>query len=81
MGMFAKGVALLEAVGFKLLHIAETFDTFTRHNEDSSTTFLDISKKDGTFSIFTQYEESIIAYDLPIDVAVAIVEYAKGLGI
>jgi hypothetical protein len=81
MGILSHGVKILESAGYKLLNVGESVDTFTKKNEDDSITFLDIDKKNGSFSVFTQYKDEVIVYDLPIDVAVGIVEFVKGLGI
>lgn len=77
----SNGVSILENAGYKLLNVGESVDTFTKKNEDGSITFIDIDKKNGSFSVFTQYKDEHIVYDLPIDVAVGIVEFVKGLGI
>lgn len=75
------GVKILENAGYKLLDVGESFDTFTKKNEDGSRTYLDINKKNGSFNLYTVFENEYITYDLPIDVAVGIVEFVKGLGI
>lgn len=75
------GVEILKQAGFILLDSGSTYESFVKRHEDGERTYLDINKKDGSFNLYTVFEKEYISYDLPIDVAVGIVEYVKGLGI